>query len=194
MDEIKCILIDDELEALQRLGTLLAKLENIKILGMIQDPADAVDQIINKTPDIVFLDVEMPKMSGFDVVEAIKTAGLSPTIVFATGYNQYAIKAIKAAAFDFLVKPVDIDELKECIRRFNAEGGRRIQGFQSFEQFNLSTREKEVLQLIIKGKSSKEISAELYIALSTVETHRKKILQKANVKSTPELISMILKS
>ena len=70
---------------------------------------------------LFFTDVEMPRKSGFDVVKEVKEVDIYPTFIFVTGYDQYAIKAIKNAAFDFLLKPVDVDDLNETIVRFKTK-------------------------------------------------------------------------
>lgn len=192
MKTIDCFIIDDEIEALKRLGTLLSKIPEVKVVGIIQNPEEALVEIKAKKPDIVFLDVEMPRMSGFDVVTEIKTNGLRTTIIFVTGYNQYAIKAMKASAFDYLLKPVDIDELKECLNRFRKEASARLVINKSLSEYDLSSRELEILKLIATGKSSKEIAEKLYISKNTVDTHRRNILDKTGLKNSKELILLAL--
>lgn len=188
MNDIHCIILDDEKTARERMVLLLKKFNEVKIVSIESEPEEAIKSILAKKPEIVFLDVEMPRMSGFDVVTEIKAAGIRSTIIFVTGYNQYAIKAIKAAAFDFLVKPVDIDELKDCIDRFKSESRPQMRSGDSLKSFNLSEREIEVLQLIVQGKTSKEIANLLFISKNTVDTHRRNILSKTELRNTKELI------
>ncbi|MBU1371029.1 MAG: LytTR family DNA-binding domain-containing protein [Bacteroidetes bacterium] len=117
---ITSIIIDDEPDARERMTCLLEKCEQINNLESIAQPSQAIEKIRQHQPDLLFIDVEMPGMSGFDLVQLIHAEELHPHIVFVTGYSQYAIKAIKAEAFDFLLKPVDIDELRETIQRVEA--------------------------------------------------------------------------
>ncbi|MDA3944259.1 MAG: LytTR family DNA-binding domain-containing protein [Bacteroidetes bacterium] len=117
---ITSIIIDDEPDARERMACLLDKCELINNLECIANPAQAIEKIRQHQPDLLFVDVEMPGMSGFDLVQLIHAEELHPHIVFVTGYSQYAIKAIKAGAYDFILKPVDIDELKETLQRFEA--------------------------------------------------------------------------
>lgn len=193
MNEIRCILVDDEKDATARLAILLSKIENIKIAGIFNEPDLALKAIADIRPDLVFSDVEMPRMSGFDLVSEVKRTGFAPTFIFVTGYNQYAIKAIKAAAFDYLVKPVDLDELKEAIHRF-----REIMPRTAFHDpatrlpNTLSEREKEIIRLLIECKTSKEIADILFISKNTVDTHRRHILEKLDLKNTQELMKFAI--
>ena len=77
----------------------------------------------------MFIDIEMPRINGFEIIKIIRKAGVFPTFIFVTGYNQYAIKAIRNAAFDYLLKPVDIDELKEAIIRFGVSQNEQSKKF-----------------------------------------------------------------
>ena len=194
MDKITCIIVDDEKEARDRLESLINKFEDISLSAVEGDPDLAIEKIISNKPDIVFLEIEMPVKNGFDVVREVRANHVFPTFIFVTGCNQYTIKAIKNAVFDYLLKPIDIDELKETIERFKNQHKLKI----SSETYNLrsiplSKREKEILQLIIKGKTSKEIAEQICISKNTVDTHRRNILEKTGKKSTAELIGFSIK-
>src|SRR4030043_2361728 len=121
MQDIKSIIVDYEKEARDRLLELLKKIEGVVISGCEGDPETAIRKIIKLKPDIVFLDIEMPGMNGFEVVHEVRSNLVYPTFIFVTGYDQYTIKAIKNAAFDYLLKPIDIDELKESLERYRKE-------------------------------------------------------------------------
>jgi len=110
MEYIKCAIIDDELAAVNRLEMLLQKIDTVQIVFKSTDPESFVAAIVQKKPDIVFLDIEMPRITGFDIIEDLRSKYFLPKFIFITGYNQYAIKAIKSAAFDYILKPVDIDD------------------------------------------------------------------------------------
>ncbi|GBD92359.1 response regulator protein TmoT [bacterium BMS3Abin04] len=195
MNKLNCILIDDETEALDRLESLLTKFEFINILAKIDSAENAVKQIIELKPNLVFIDVEMPRKSGFDIINEVRDLNVNPKFIFVTGYNQYAIKAIRAAAFDFLVKPVDIDELKEALDRFyETQIGKESKSVpkEFIEKHNLSEREVEIIEYLMTGKSSKQIADELCISKQTVDSHRKHILEKTKFHSTTELVGYIL--
>ena len=190
MKTINCIVIDDERNSRDRLIILLQKFEEVKIVGFEGDPEKGIGLVCEKEPDIVFIDVEMPRKTGFDVVKEVREKGCNPTFIFVTGYNQYAIKAIKNDAFDYILKPVDIDELKNSIERFKKVHKKIIptQDDNQISLDDLSSREKEILKLLVQCKTSKEIGQELFISKNTVDTHRRKILEKTGAKNTQELI------
>jgi len=118
MKNITCIIIDDEKDSCDRMENLVSKISGITILTKENNPETGIKEVVRLTPDIVFLDVEMPGKNGFDVVHEIREKNVFPTFIFVTGFDQYAIKAIRSAAFDFLLKPVDIDDLNAAIERF----------------------------------------------------------------------------
>jgi DNA-binding NarL/FixJ family response regulator len=194
MNKITCTLIDDEAEALDRLESLLTKFDFVNIIAKIDSAEEAVKQILELKPNLVFIDVEMPRKSGFDIIKEVRENNLNPKFIFVTGYNQYAIKAIRAAAFDFLLKPVDIDELKNSLDRFyetEIQNGNNGVPKQFIEKHELSEREVEILTYLLVGKSSKQIAEELFISKHTVDTHRKNILEKTKLNSTAELVGYI---
>lgn len=195
MNKITSILIDDETEALDRLESLIEKFEFVKVLAKIDNSDIAAIEIIKKKPHLVFIDVEMPRKSGFDIIKDVREQGLNPKFIFVTGYNQYAIKAIRAAAFDFLLKPVDIDELKDALNRFyemEIVDSNNVVPQYFIEKYSLSEREVEIIDHLIVGKSSKQIAEELFISKHTVDTHRKNILDKTKMSSIAELVGYLL--
>jgi DNA-binding LytR/AlgR family response regulator len=124
MEKITAIIVDDEKDARFILNSLLNDFTEIEVVST-EDSADkALVAILKYKPDIVFLDIDMPVKTGFDLVKELRQYNVSPTIVFVTAFNEYAIEAIKHSAFDYLVKPVDIDDLQETISRYNAEKNR----------------------------------------------------------------------
>ncbi|MEI7726839.1 MAG: LytTR family DNA-binding domain-containing protein [Bacteroidota bacterium] len=114
---IRTIIVDDEPAAIANLMTLLQNHPEIKVIETISDANLAVDAVLAKNPDLLFLDIQMPGKTGFDIAKALLDAADPPAIIFATGFDKFAIEAIRHAAFDFLVKPVDPDELNLAIER-----------------------------------------------------------------------------
>ncbi len=113
---INALLVDDEEKSIKNLELLLTEYcTDVKIIGRAANALEAVKSIMDLKPDVVFLDVHMPGYSGFDVLESVKE---SPTIlVFTTAHKNYAINAIRKGAFDYLLKPIDTEELKDCVQR-----------------------------------------------------------------------------
>lgn len=111
---IKTILIDDERKALAILINKLERLcPNVKIIAQTQNPKEGIQLIKNLKPDLVFLDVAMPEISGFDVLKQFKNPEFE--IIFATAFDDYAIQAIKHCAIGYLVKPIDNKDLVNAV-------------------------------------------------------------------------------
>ena len=190
---ITCVVIDDEIRCLDRMKQLLSGFPEIRILSMEHIPELAIQSILRYRPDVVFLDVEMPRISGLGIVEEVRSRKCHPEFIFITGYEQYAIKALKEGVFDYILKPVDVDELKAAIGRYK-EKIREIKPKDKRQGLGvkLSGREKEVLKLMMQGKTSKEIGETLFISKNTVDTHRRNILEKTESSNSTELISKAL--
>ena len=140
----------------------------------------------------------MPRKNGFDIVKEVKQNNIFTTFIFVTAYNQYAVTAIKKAAFDYLLKPIDIDELKETIERYKSDRkitiSTQTNGETKVKLVKLSNREKEIIRYIVKGKTSKEISERIFLSKNTIDTYRRNILKKTGLKSTTELICFAIKN
>jgi two-component system LytT family response regulator len=113
---IRALVVDDEPLARERLHELLHEAPGVTAVGDAEDGPEAVEAIRDKTPDLTFLDVQMPGMSGIDVVEEVGQEDM-PVTVFVTAYDQYAIKAFDLAAVDYLLKPFDDERFEEALRR-----------------------------------------------------------------------------
>jgi two-component system LytT family response regulator len=111
---IRTIVVDDEPLARQRIISLLKDYPEIQLIGECRNGHEAVEAINSKKPDLIFLDIEMPGMDGFGVVSNIDL-NYKPIIIFATAYNQYALKAFNIHAIDYLLKPFDDDRFDEAL-------------------------------------------------------------------------------
>jgi two-component system LytT family response regulator len=108
---LSAIIVDDENFAVINLSNLLGSYcASIKITGTANNANDAISKINNLKPDVVFLDINMPDKSGFDILNHLTHI---PLVVFVTAYEKYALRALKVSAVDFLLKPIDIDELMQ---------------------------------------------------------------------------------
>ena len=117
----RVVLVDDEPAALDNLRSVLADFEELEIVAELRDGKTAIASIIELRPDIVFLDIEMPEVNGFEV--AAQTSGLSYQLVFVTAYDQYALDAFGTNAIDYLLKPVRPTVLRKCIRKMLYQEG-----------------------------------------------------------------------
>ncbi|MBX2967858.1 MAG: response regulator transcription factor [Cyclobacteriaceae bacterium] len=112
--KISCVIIDDEQLARELLREYIEQTDNITIVGEATKGKDAVEMIDNLKPDLIFLDVQMPGMTGFDVLDDITH---DPYVVFTTAYDQYAIKAFEKNAVDYLLKPIDQERFQLAVKR-----------------------------------------------------------------------------
>ena len=112
---LKAIIVDDEPYCCETIATLLEESRDVEIVSVCHNAADALVAIRKYSPDIVFLDVEMPKMNGFEMLEQLPQVNFE--IIFTTSYDQYALKAIRFSAIDYLLKPVDEEELRTAIQK-----------------------------------------------------------------------------
>lgn len=111
---IKAIIIEDELRGRNALAKMLDTFDDkLVLLGMAENAETGKQLIADLKPDLVFLDIEMPHKNGFDLLA--ETQGKKFEVIFTTAYNQYAIKAFKFSAIDYLLKPIDLDELERAI-------------------------------------------------------------------------------
>lgn len=124
--KIRTIIIEDEPEALDLLAGLLEGTGLATVAASTTDPSEAIDLIVMHEPDMLFLDIRMPGMSGFDILNELNGLGtVSPHVVFTTAHDEFAIKAFDYAAFDYLLKPIDPDRLKATLERHNNGNGRK---------------------------------------------------------------------
>jgi DNA-binding LytR/AlgR family response regulator len=119
MTALRVIAIDDEPLALRRLEWCLADLPGIALVGKTGDPQHGLEMIRTLSPDVVLLDVEMPELSGFELIESLSTIGevALPEIVFVTAFDHFAVKAFGISAVDYLLKPVERSRLHEALER-----------------------------------------------------------------------------
>ncbi len=131
---ISVLLIDDEEDSLEVLSLLLQPYVNLTVVAQARDIATAYEQIVTHNPDLIFLDINMPKGDGFSLLNKFET--ISFQVIFVTSYDQYAINAIKVNALDYLLKPVSLQELDTAIMK----AVNRIE-----EQRNISEQIKQLL-------------------------------------------------
>jgi two-component system, LytTR family, response regulator len=113
---LKAIIVDDEPYCSESLSTLLKRYcPEVEILAICNSGAAALKEITTQNPNLVFLDIEMPHMNGFELIERMPLIHFD--LIFTTSYDQYAIKAIKFSALDYLLKPVDREELKKAVEK-----------------------------------------------------------------------------
>ena len=160
---MKAILIDDEISNLENLQTLLEKhCPQLSVVATAQNVSDAVDAIEKHLADLVFLDIQMGEQTGFDVLKQLPTRNFE--VIFVTAYDQYGIQAVKFAALDYLLKPIDIDELMNAVNKATHKLAAQIQTSQlDFLLQQLKKPETNVSKIALQMQS--EIR---YVALSEI--------------------------
>ena len=114
--KIQALIVDDERLARKRIRSLLKNERDVEVVGECADGAEALAAIRKQSPDLVFLDVQMPEMDGFQVLQEVG-ADRMPAVVFVTAYDKYALRAFEVHALDYLLKPFDEDRFGEALRR-----------------------------------------------------------------------------
>lgn len=160
---MKAILIDDEASNLENLRTLLEKhCPQVTIIATAPTVSDAVDVIEEYLPDLVFLDIQMGEQTGFDVLRQLVTRNFE--VIFVTAYDQYGIQAVKFAALDYLLKPIDIQELMTAVNKAEQKIATQIPGSQlDFLLQQLKKPEPNVTKIALQMQS--EIR---YVSLSEI--------------------------
>ena len=125
MGKISAIIVDDEAEARDIMSNLLEEFSEVEVLSMDAGVDEAFQSVQKFRPKLVFLDIDMPEKNGFELIRMLKTSAFRPAFIFITAYNQFAIEAIKHAAFDYLLKPVNMDELRASIERYKEESDKK---------------------------------------------------------------------
>ena len=125
-EHVSVLIVDDEPEARDLLGILLERIEDVVVVGMADRVDDALVLVEEKRPDLILLDIQMPAKNGFELVSNLREKGTNTGYIFVTAYDEYAIQAVRASAFDYLPKPVDPEELTRAIMRFREEWKQKI--------------------------------------------------------------------
>uniref|UniRef100_Q01NC6 Two component transcriptional regulator, LuxR family n=1 Tax=Solibacter usitatus (strain Ellin6076) TaxID=234267 RepID=Q01NC6_SOLUE len=206
MKTIRILLADDHTVVRKGLRLLLESHPGFQVIGDAADGRDAVSLAGEHTPDVVVMDVAMPGLNGIEAARQISAKLPHTAIVFLSMHSDesYVLKALKAGARAYLLKDsaehdliaavIAVSEGKAffspAISKMLVEDYmRQMQERQIEDSYELlTTREREVLQLLAEGKNNKEVAAILNLSLYTVETHRGNILQKLNLHSGAELI------
>jgi two-component system response regulator LytT len=115
--DLKALVVDDEQLAREELSFLLAQVEGVEVVGQAGNGIEAIGLIEDLSPDVIFLDVQMPGMNGFEVARQMLGRESAAEIVFVTAYDQYAIEGFQVNAVDYLLKPVDVARLEQAVQR-----------------------------------------------------------------------------
>ena len=207
-EPIRVLVVDDHALFRRGLEMVLAHEPDIEVVGEAEDGAEAVEKAVETTPDIVLMDVRMPKRGGIDACTAIKDAVPSSKIIMLTISDEEVdlYDAIKAGAMGYLLKEISIEEVASAIRAVH--GGQSLispsMASKLLNEFasmikrgderqqvpapRLTDREMEVLRLVAKGLNNRDIAKQLFISENTVKNHIRNILEKLQLHSRMEAV------
>lgn len=141
MDPIKVVVVDDEPRCVLGLVEQLNQMDDFEVIATSNSPQTAIDLIVKLNPDVVFLDVEMPRMTGFDVLQELRgRVSEQLMVVFYTAFDKYMIDALRASAFDFLLKPYEQAEFDKVIGRIRERIAEQREDILGFLDTGLSDR------------------------------------------------------
>lgn len=175
----------------------------IKSVGLNAETFDSGHEFLrNYSPEMrgcLILDLRMPKLSGLELQDELLKQGIDIPVVFITGHGDVsvAVQALKKGAVDFVEKPFSDQLLLDAVQRAIIQDEQRRERRAKIEDIEerlqtLTSREREVMQLVVAGKVSKLIASELHISKKTVEVHRSHIMKKLGAKCVADLVRMVL--
>lgn len=186
--EIRIIVVDDQAVVRQGFVSLISTVPDMRVIAEGTNGREAVALYREHRPDIVLMDLRMPEMGGVEAIAAIRREWPGAKVIVLTTYDgdEDIYRSLQAGAQGYLLKDMFFDELESAIRAVHA-GGRKIPGVvaerlaERMGGSNLTGRELEVLELIVGGRSNKEIGSALGISEATVKSHINSILGKLGV-------------
>jgi two-component system response regulator DegU len=204
VSDIRILLCEDQTLVRHGLRTILELEPGMAVTGEAADGEQAVQRALELRPDIVLMDIQMPRRSGVEATALITAACPQTRVIVLTtfDYEEYVFDAVKAGAMGYLLKDVPVPELMDTIRRVHAgesfiqprvasklllEFGRRS---RTPAEEELTEREREVLSLLAAGASNREIGARLYLAEGTVKNHVSNILSKLHAANRTHAVSL----
>lgn len=118
---ITCIIVEDEARSLNLMKNLLKQIPRVRISGAFRDPEEALEFTRKSPPDLIFLDIKMPKLDGMQFIDILQKEQIIRPFIFVTAYEEYMINALRKSAVDYLLKPVNIKQLQAAIKRFEVQ-------------------------------------------------------------------------
>lgn len=202
---IRVLLVEDQQLIRSGLSTMIGLQPDMEIVGEADNGRSAVELAQKLSPDIVLMDIAMPELNGIDATQQVAALDPPPKIIVLSLYSdqRHVTDALKAGASGYVVKDSPLEELVLAIRAVcqgrvylspQVSSGvlhdyrRCVPGSASPDFATLSAREREVLQLIAEGKSTKAIATALYVSKKTIDTHRAHIFRKLHASSVAELV------
>ena len=206
MKKTKVLVADDHKLVREGIVKLLGFYEEIDVIGEAEDGLETVEKVRNDFPDLVLLDLNMPRMNGIDTIKKIKEITSEIKILILTIHEdeEYIYEVTRAGAEGYIQKDIEPDELRNSIKEvmngnkvFPAKIEEKVDEQLEKDKSDLeelSNRENEVLELLAQGMSNRDIAEELYISEKTVKNHVSSILRKFSVNDRTQAVIVALKN
>jgi DNA-binding NarL/FixJ family response regulator len=202
---IEVVLVEDNERYLHELSTLLSESQDIKVVGQYNKGRTAIEDIIKKRPDVTLIDMELPDISGIDVITAVSSSGCPTEFLVLTVYEDDAhlFPALQAGALGYIVKgATTLDEVEQAIHDV-IDGGapmsssiakrvletfKKVKPAKKAKFQDLTKRELQILDYVNRGYSTRKVADDLHISYETVRSHLKNIYQKLHVHTAVEAL------
>ena len=199
---IRVYIIDDHQMIIEGIHSLLHDEQNIEWMGSSKSPDDLMTFLAKRQPDVLLMDINLPQRSGLELCREVKEKYPAINIIGLSTSNQPSVirKMQENGASGYLLKDASKNEILEALQQVNK--GKEYVSFSVAEALKkkdsntslpaLTRREKEILELIAEGLTNRKIAAKLFLDRTTINTHRKNMLTKFNVKNTAALIKIVV--
>jgi DNA-binding NarL/FixJ family response regulator len=214
-EPIRAMIVDDHALFRRGLEMVLEEEQDIELVGQASDGAEAVEKAAESLPDVVLMDIRMPRSSGIEACRAMKEAAPSAKIVILTisDEEEDLFEAIRAGASGYLLKDIPLDEVADAVRSVHggqslinpSMAGKLLTEFatlarrddeeraQELPAPRLTEREMQVLKLVARGMNNRDIAKELFISENTVKNHVRNILEKLQIHSRMEAVMVAVR-
>lgn len=186
---IKTIVIDDNPNDRFHLMKILQYCGNINVVSSEFSITDAFNAILKLRPSLIFSSFKIGNSNVGELIKRLNEFQMKPAVIISHNSPEFAIEALRLGVYDYYLKPLKMTEVAASIKRFNRTNFLKEEIDPEIIS-GLSQREHQILDLMVLGKTSKEIANILYISRNTVNTHRSNILRKCEAKNTADLIGM----
>lgn len=199
-NNVDILVIEDQQIVLLGLSTLLSTCEGITRIDKATTAEDAISKVRKHAFDILIIDIELPDMSGFDLLERLRDIHPAASVIFHSMHEEFWIikQMMNSGADAIVLKSDDISELRRAVEQVMAGGRYYSSRYKEYciayeKQQPLTSREQDVLKAISEGKQTTEIAEALFVSANTVEFHRKRLLCKLEASNMAELVNKAMK-
>lgn len=210
MNTIKLMLVDDHSIVRNGIRSLLEQVEDFEIIDEATDGEEALEKLKNHQPDIIMMDISLPGMSGIQTTQVVSRLYKNVRTLMLSMHNNedYIMRSVEAGAYGYILKDSSSDEMIKALQTIHS--GEKyfsspvaniiLNGYMSqlkktdknsrLRRSKLSKKEKEILQFLVDGMSSREIAEKLQLSVRTVDNHRANMMRRLQVKNAAELVKM----